>query len=90
MFYSEDLNRYFYTEEACLKAEEEYKEKHALEIKKKEERTAEAKAVEEAYKKYLELRSEFIKKHGSYHMTLTEKDLPAKTSVFDLFDWFWF
>ena len=72
MFYSEDLKRYFDTEEECLKAEEEYKEKHALEIKKKEERIAEAKAVEEAYKKYLELRSEFIKKHGSYHMTLSD------------------
>lgn len=88
-YYSEILKKYFDTEEACLKAEEEYNEKHKAELLAKEEKTAKAKEVEEAYKKYIELRSEFIKKYGAYHMTLTNKDLPTN-SLFDLLDNFWF
>lgn len=88
LFYSDELKKYFDTEEECVKAEEEFKEKHALELKKKEERVSEAKKVEEAYKNYLQLRADFVKKYGSWHATITEKDLPT-TSIFDLFDWLW-
>lgn len=88
-YFSESLRKYFDSEEECLKAEKEFEEKHALELKKKEERVTEAKAVEEAYRNYLKLRSDFIKKYGSWHMTVTEKDLPTK-SIFDFFDFDWF
>lgn len=89
LFYSEILRKYYDTEEDCLKAEEEYNEKHKAELVAKAEKTAKAKEVEEAYKKYIELRSAFIKKYGQFHMTLTDKDLPTN-SVFDIFDRFWF
>ena len=87
LFYSEQLKKYYDTKEACLAAEKEYEEKHAIELKAKEERAAKAKAVEEAYKNYLQLRSDFIKEYGQYHMTLTEKDLPKANSILDMFDW---
>lgn len=89
LFYSEILRKYYDTEESCLKAEEEYNEKHKAELLAKEKKTAKAKEVEEAYKKYIELRSAFIKEYGQFHMTLTDKDLPTN-SVFDIFDRFWF
>ena len=46
--------------------------------------------VADANKKYLQLRSDFIKKYGSYHMTYTDKDgITIQTdSVVDmLLDW---
>jgi len=89
LFYSEILKKYYNTEEECLEAEKEYNEKHKAELLAKEEKTAAAKEIEEAYKKYINLRSDFIKRYGSYHMTLTDKDLPT-SSLFDLFDRFWF
>ena len=89
VFYSQDLKKYFDTEEECLAAEEEFNKKTLAERKEKEERVAEAKKVEEAYKNYLQLRSDFIKKYNNFHMTLTEKDLPTG-SIFDLIDrFFW-
>ena len=89
VFYSQDLKKYFDTEEECVAAEEEFNKKTLAERQKKEERVADAKKVEEAYKNYLQLRSDFIKKYNSFHMTLTEKDLP-NGSIFDLIDrFFW-
>lgn len=91
-YHSEILNKTFDTEEACIKAENEYEEKHAAELKAKEERTAAAKEVTEAYKTYIDLRTKFIEKYGTWHCTLTEKDLPSKVSeksllelIYDLF-----
>lgn len=87
--YYSDLTKKFYdVSEDAEKEEKALEEKNAIELKKKEERVAAAKEIENAYKHYLELRADFIKKYGSYHLTLTEKDLPKSTSVFDLFDWF--
>lgn len=86
-YYSDKTKKLFNTEEELVKAEKEFDEKHALELKAKEEKTAKAKEVEEAYKKYLDLRSNFIKEYGSYHQTLTEKDLP--NSFFDLINLIW-
>ena len=84
-YYSDTLKKLFETEEELKKAEVEFEEKHALELKKKEERAHRAKEVEEAYKKYLDLRSKFVKDYGSYHMTITENDL-KDLSVNSLFD----
>lgn len=85
VYYSELLKKYYDDKEKCLAAEDEYTKKHEAELKAKEERVTKAKEVEEAYKHYLELRSEFVKKYGSYHMTFTDKDL-AGVSIFDLFE----
>ena len=81
-YYSELVKKNFDSEQECLDAEKKYKE----------ERAARAKEVNEAYKKYLELRAKFLEDYKSFHMTLTEKDLPALNSVnlWDLFDRFWF
>lgn len=91
-YYSEVVKKNFDSEQECLDAEKKYEEEHAHELALKEERAARAKEVQEAYKKYLELRAKFVEDYKSYHMTLTEKDLPALNSLnwFDLFDHFWF
>lgn len=82
VYYSEELKKYFNDEAECRKAEKEYEEKHAAELKAKEERSAKAKEVEAAYKKYVELRNEFIKKYGSFHMTYDNGNFK---SFFDYF-----
>ena len=91
-YYSELVKKNFDSEQECLDAEKKYEEEHAKELALKEERAARAKEVNEAYKKYLELRAKFLEDYKSFHMTLTEKDLPAINSVnlWDLFDRFWF
>jgi len=89
-YYSDALKRYFDNEKECLAAEREFEQKHAAELKAKEERTARAKEVEDAYRKYIELRAKFVEDFKSWHMTITDKDLPAltTTSIFDIFDGF--
>lgn len=84
LFYSEVLNQYFIDEQACLQAEKEYAEKVAAqkeqERKLKETKAAKAKEIEDAYKayveaekKYLELRNNFIKEYGQFHMTYRDE-----------------
>ena len=58
--------------------------KHLLEVKAKA-----AKEIEEAEKMYYEKRNEFIQKHGSYHMTYTNRDGEEFLSVSDLIDSVW-
>ncbi|MBQ3420979.1 MAG: hypothetical protein IJH34_04800 [Romboutsia sp.] len=82
VFYSEILKKYFNDRAECEKAEKEYEEKHALELKAKEERTNRAKEVEEAYKKYVELRNAFIKDYHQWHMTYDDGNFK---SFFDYF-----
>ena len=89
-YYSEQLKKYYDTEAECLEAEKEFKEKYDVELKKREERAAEAKQVEQAYKDAEAARSkadkmlnEFIKKYGSYHTTRTE--VVPVGSIFDFF-----
>lgn len=87
VFYSELLKKYFDTKDECLKREDEYTKAHEAELKAKEEKKALAKEVEEAYKDYIEKRTKFIDKYGSWHATYTADDFPFKTltSFFDLF-----
>lgn len=95
--YYSDLTKKFYdVQDEAEKEEEKEREKTALELKKKEEKTAKAKEIEkayqeyvDAYKKYVELRDAFIKMFGSYHMTY-KNNVPkvVDSSIFDLFDWF--
>ena len=94
LFYSEVLNKYFTTEEACLQAENEYAEQLAAQKeadrKAKETKAAKAKAVEDAYKAYvaaektyLELRNHCVKEYGQFHMTYRDE-----TPVVDFTDLF--
>lgn len=73
-WYSEILKKYFETEEACKKAEDEYNQKHAVELKAKEERARRAKEVNDAYAHYVELKNKFIKDYNEFHMTYRNKD----------------
>lgn len=66
VFYSEELKKYFDTEEACLKAEKEHNDKKAAEVKAAEEKKVAKKAVDEAFEKYIKLKNEYLKKYGEY------------------------
>lgn len=92
IYKSEVLNKEFETEEECLTAEKKYEEEHAKELAEKEERATRAREVNDAYKKYLELRAKFVEDYKNYHITLTSDDLPVlnKLNLWDLFDKFWF
>lgn len=81
-YYSEKLKKVFDDVKSLDKAEKEFDEKQAIELKKKEERASRAKEVEDAWKKYQELLKAFIKDYGSYHQSVVERPV-------DLFDlWF--
>ena len=84
-YYSETLNKVFENEKDCLKAEKEHKEKVEAEEKHKKEladsRKIRAKEVEDAYKAvidaqkhYHELKNQFVKDFGSFHMTFSTTD----------------
>lgn len=93
-FYSEQLNKFYDTQEQCAQAENEYTQAVAeAEAKKKalaDERANRAKTVEELYKKAIEAKQEydkalqeFLKDYGSFHATFKCKD-----PFFGIFDWF--
>lgn len=82
VYYSEELKKYFNDEAECRKAEKEYEEKHAAELKAKEERAKRAKEINDAYAHYVKLRNEFIKDYGSFHMTYDDGNFK---SLFDYF-----
>ena len=96
-FYSDVTKQVYDTEELLKEAEEKEEQKLAKVKLEKEERAAEAKVVEEAFKNaneaYKEAQkkmNEFVQKYGSFHYSVTNSNLPAK-SLFDvLFDAFWF
>lgn len=91
LFYSEDLDKSFESEEECLAAEKENSEKLALAKAEKEERKQAAEEVKKAfedadaaYKAAQEKVKEFVEKYGPYHMTLKDSHLPMP-SLFDFF-----
>ena len=96
--YYSDLTKKFYdVQDEAEKEEQKEREKNALELKKKEERTAEAKKVEDlfkvasdAYKTATDALSEFCKKYpGGYHFTVTDTSR-LFPNLFDyLFKDFW-
>lgn len=94
IYRSDVVNKDFDTVEELEAAEKEYEEKHAAETALKAERAKEAKEVEEAfkeaneaYKKANELLNAFIKKHKSFHYSITDaKNIP---NVFDVLSDFW-
>ena len=102
LYFSEITNKKYQTMEECQKAEKEAinaQEKVKLaEEKRTAERKEHACKVEEARKKmvsaqheYQEALSSFVKKYGTYHLSLTGKDAEkAVPSLFDLLNPFMF
>lgn len=93
-YYSEILRKNFDSEKDCLAAEKDHSDKVAAEKAKQTElanaRKERAKEVETAYqavldaqKHYTELRNQFVKDYGSWHMTISSHD-----DFDDLFDMF--
>lgn len=90
-YFSEKTKKVYDDVEALEAAEKEFDEREAKALALREERKTRAKEVEEAYKHYLELRAKFIEDYKSFHMSITDKDLPKlqSGSVLDLiFDGF--
>ena len=96
-YYSTKLNRLFETVKELEAAEKVYDDKQKEAEKVKAERTEAAKKVEEAYKLADEtkkaadqLLTEFCKKYGPYHKTITKPDSSVSFIEFvDKFP-FWF
>lgn len=97
-YYSELIGKTYDTAGECIAAENEYKakkEKEKIEKEKKaNERKTRATEVEDARKamiaaqsKYRELLEAFCKDYGTYHQTLTDKDVKGVIpSLFDIFN----
>lgn len=84
-YYSETLKKLFDTTEDLKNAEAKHAESIAAAEKKRAERSARAKEVEDAYKAYKKLLDAFVKDYGSFHMTINDS-----RSLFDLLDTFVF
>lgn len=81
-YFSEILHKFFESEEECVQAESDYRNKEEVAKKEKEQKTAERKArakeVEAAYaemqaaqKKFDEVLAAFVADFGSFHMTIS-------------------
>jgi len=95
-YYSTVLNKLFDSEKECNKAEKEAEVKQQAAKKAAEEaklnREADAKKVEAAYdemvkaeKNYQQVLSDFCKKYGSYHFTISQPT-DFVGHLFNLFD----
>jgi len=92
--YSEKLNKFYDTIEACTEAEKKHDDAKKIEEEKKAALTAaraeRAKKVEGLYKAYLEAQKkyhealrDFCKDYGSFHMSYSSDDILP--DLFDLF-----
>lgn len=97
-YYSEKTNKVYDTEKELRIAEKKFNDEETAKKAKSQERADEAKKVEALYKEAYDARkkadkacSEFVKKYGSFHQTITDVDLPVSSvSLFDyLFSDFW-
>lgn len=93
-YYSEKLKTVYDDVKSLELAEKDYDEKHAVEIKKKEERTQKAKEIEEAYKKYHAAYKEyaalvkaFVKEYGSYHVSFKNDEDGFTQLIDELWRW---
>lgn len=95
-FYSDLTKKLYDSAEACKKAEDE--QKKALEEQQtkakveQEEKKAMAQEITKAFeemrtaqKKYDELRSEFIKRWGYYHVSYSDASMKTPFSIFEDF-----
>ena len=85
-FYSEQTKKFYDSEKECAEAEEKYLTEKT---NKAAARKADAEKVEKAFSELKAARenfntalSDFCKKYGAYHKTLTEKD-----GLIDPIDW---
>lgn len=94
--YSEITKKEYQTVDECLKDEAVFMEEKAKKDEEKnqlaKQRKEDAKKVEDAYKAIIEanknynkLRDEFIKKYGSFHMTVTNRGSEIPFDFFDMF-----
>lgn len=95
-FYSELTKKFYNTTQECEKAEVEFKksldEEEAKKKAEQKERKEMAQEVSSAYddyrkalQKYEELRNSFVKKFGTYHMTITDSSMKTPFSIFEDF-----
>lgn len=91
-YYSEELKKYFDTEEECLKAEKEYlEEKEKKNIRKREKEEAfnnlqiEYSTVQEAYKRADALYSVYLK-HRKEYLNNYESSCSNANRLYNLFD----
>lgn len=84
VYYSPLLKKYYKTREEGDKAEKDYNDKLALELKAKEEKEARAKEVEDAYAKFIKLKNEYFKDYGELNIHYKDKD----NDVESLFNYF--
>ena len=80
-YYSDLTKKLYETEEECDAAEKEFAEQQTAEQKKREERAARAKEVEDAYNHYLELLEKFLDDYNYYVDYKKNKG----RSMFDIF-----
>lgn len=98
IYMSELTGKKYNTAEECEAADKKYEEQAALEKKRKDELAAERKAAahdveeklkaaSEANKAYKEALTNFCKKYGTYHTSISNVD--DINSIFDWYDLFW-
>ncbi len=86
MKYYSEKTRKLYDNEKDLKNAELTLVKHEAEEKaKREQRSARAKEVEEAFNNYKKLLDAFLKDYGSYHTTFTNSNCSIFDWIFDTF-----
>lgn len=89
MKYYSDLTKELYeTEEDLKKAEIEVTKSKANRAQKAKEVTEAIKAATEATKKANQMLADFVKEYGSFKTTLTDKDVDARDSFWNIFDKF--
>lgn len=95
-YYSELTKKVYDTEELLVTAENELKDKQALEEKKNAQRAVRAKEVEQAYKHCVEARktyekllSDFCKDYKYFHTTINYNDALDLIDRFHCFTWPW-
>lgn len=77
-YYSDKTKKLYDTEKDLHDAEKALVKREAEEKAKREERSARAKEVEDAYNKYVELLNAFLKDYGHFHTTINNAN-----SLFD-------
>lgn len=87
-YYSEKLKKLFDSEAELVKAENAAATEATKQEKIRKEREAAAKAIDEKLKEkvrvtdeYNKMLSDFCKKYGKYHKTITNNDIPAYTGA---------
>lgn len=87
-YYSDLTKKLYETEDELKAAEVELTKSKADRAEKAKEVTEAIKAATEATKKANQMLSDFVKEYGSFKTTLTDKDVDARDSFWNMFDRF--